>query len=240
MRIDEAFCLTDKQTYTAEEFAKKVAPLRGKSRAMYTKFLVCPYCKISNCEFVRSRNTVYFEMNEDQQHRPGCLYALEEYSQEKIKADIKKNKIAYLENALEMVYGLHQPFPIDYTQKTKTAFIRRVPQKRLETMRKDDFYCYKIFYGKVIVEPHFTETDKFYLLKSKENASVICKIKITDTTFKFLPVEYKLFSPTQPRFICFVGYFKKIYKEDVYGNEPFIEPIHSTVLIHSRLIKIET
>lgn len=240
MKLDEAFCLTDNRMYTAEELLKKISSLRGKAKEEYTKFLVCPYCKVPNCEFIHTRRISCFEMDDDQQHRPGCIYNLEEYSQEKIKSDIQKRKITYLESALNLVYNLYQSSPTALPQEEKIANIRRVPQKRIDApLRSEDFFCHKLYYGFVLVEPHFTETDKYYLLKSKQDGSAICKITITDTTYKFLPIEYKLLSPTQPRFLCFLGYFKRTFIEDVYGNNQYKEDIHTTSLIDSRLIKIE-
>lgn len=240
MKLDEAFCLTDNRMYTAEELLKKISSLRGKAKEEYTKFLVCPYCKVPNCEFIHTRRISCFEMDDDQQHRPGCIYNLEEYSQEKIKSDIQKRKITYLESALNLVYNLYQSSPTALPQEEKIANIRRVPQKRIDApLRGEDFFCHKLYYGFVLVEPHFTETDKYYLLKSKQDGSAICKITITDTTYKFLPIEYKLLSPTQLRFVCFLGYFKRTYTEDAYGNNQYKEDIHTTSLIDSRLLKIE-
>lgn len=240
MKLDEAFCLTDKRLYTAEELLKKTSFLRGKAKEEYTKFLVCPYCKAPNCELVHTRRVLCFEMDDDQQHRPGCIYNLEEYSQEKIKFDIQKRKITYLRSALDLVYNLYQNSPTALPQEEKIANIRRVPQKRIDTpLRSEDFFCHKLYYGFVLVEPHFTETDKYYLLKSKQDGSAICKITITDAIYKFLPIEYKLLFPTQPRFVCFLGYFKRIHTGNAHRNNQYKEDIHTTSLIDSRLIRIE-
>lgn len=236
MRIDEAFCLADKKMYTAEEFKEKIATLRGVNREAYLKFLVCPYCKVPSCEFVKPRSSAYyFELNDEQQHRAGCVYDLDEYQQDRIKADLQMRKTTYLEQALNMVYNLYLTFPNSIPRDEKVLAFRRVPQKRIDTiLYREDYGKYKIFYGTVLVESHFTEAEKHYLLKSKKDNSVICKIAVTDTVFTFLPTEYKTLSPTEPRFICFLGYLKKDFPDHI--NEQY----YTTNLMDSRLIKIET
>lgn len=237
MKIDEAFCLTDKKMYTADEFKEKVATLRGINREAYLKFLVCPYCKVPSCEFVKPRaSTYYFELNDEQQHRTGCVYGLDEYQQDKIKTDLQMRKTTYLEQALNMVYNLYLNFPNSIPQEEKVLNIRRVPQKRIDTiLYREDYGQYKIFYGTMLVESHFSEAEKHYLLKSQKDNSVICKITITDTVFKFMPMEYKDLSPTEPRFICFLGYLKKYSPNPKRDDEKY----YTTNLTDSRLIKIE-
>lgn len=241
MIIDEAYCLSDNTIYTPDELAKKLSTVRGLNRDYYLKYLTCPYCKVVNCEYVYKRKASYFDLNDEQEHRHGCIYSMEEYSQEKIKDDIKKKKYYAVERTIQAIFDNYCNSPTDIPKSTKVTSLKRIPQRRIDLpLRVDDFYKYKVFYGKVIVQPHFTQNDKYYLLRSVKDNTVLCKITVTDTLYKFLPIEYRLVS-NEPRFVCFFGYFKRALTDKPHTEKDEIqkEEYRTIGLINSSFIKME-
>lgn len=229
MIINEAFCLTNKTLYTAEEFKEFIKSYRGVKRKEYTEFLVCPFCKITKCTFIYKRKSSYFELEDFAEHRDGCIFNLDEIQQSKIKQLIINRNLSLIERNINNIFHVYYEDSTDIKTTIELKIKERFPQIRLENkLTAPDFGKYAIFYGNVIIEPHF-QNNKYIILRSKNSNEIICQLDITETIYKFLPKEYKQ-EKSYTGFICFLGFFSRVPSKE--------EKYHTSPIVDSRLLKI--
>ena len=242
-KFEEAFCSKIKRTIDINEISimYKLDPAKYKS---ISGSLYCPECRKAKLSFVNS-NKKYFRTFKASVHTENCSLKQDEMSAKVITKFIEDTKnsaavVRQIESALATLFPEElktvtadpnkneftktktvPPVGLDYKQK------KRIPRKRIDlTFSDEDLDNPKIFYGNVRAVWGKDKYNYTILLYSLKKSDLLCKIKITENVYKYIPKEYK----SKKDFNCAIS-FLAVLKN---SNENYFK----TSLRHSNYIKI--
>ena len=214
MDIEEAFCLADNKLYTADEFKVFISQRHNKlnepedrNREQYTKFLVCPFCKLAKCEYIYDERHPHFKIPETAEHKDGCFLKKEEYTQAELKNNLKRGNVAFIERAINEFVSVYS----GSESKARVSEFKRLPLK-LATLplRRSESGNLILYYGNVNVSVSGTENErgKELTLSSPLTGKAMYKITITDNVYRYMPEDVKeKLREDATRFVCFFGNF---------------------------------
>lgn len=191
----------------------------------YKDYFVCPECYQAKLAFVNAR-TPHFRSYPESLHKEGCSIAQEEMDAQTFNGELKNAKETTIAREMDSILitllskrekqnntasknNLKQVSSHPSKHKKPISKRKRPPRKRIDLpLNDEDFDCYKFFYGDVNLtwEDSSDGTYKKILLFSPETKKLLCKIKVTNLVYFYIPEEYK-----QPKkFSCHIVFLAKI------------------------------
>ena len=244
MKFEEAYNSFEKRTIPIYEVNELYLKDKTVFINFYKEHFYCPECRIAKLSFVNNSKP-YFRTHLSYQHSDNCSLAqqynhienaeklLSEYSNkdtisrqvqnlmnilldEKIKTN---NEITKHSNKLKT-----SSIIISNTNKFNT---KQLPRKRIDTpFVKDDFNCYKFFYGNVYISWEYNKIYGYhqFIIRSIKDKKFICRIKITDKVLSYIPKHYipKKSCNCKIVFLSSIQKDKKGYKKTTLQRSDFI------------------
>lgn len=227
MKFEEAFSDFDHITYSIDEIEKMYKYDKVRYANNYHDHFLCPECHKAKLSY-NDAETPYFKSYPHAKHAEDCslrqseMSAIkaeklvnDESSREEIQRQMERVLAMLLSNtsSTRSIGGTSETghstsqtlsFPINSLSK-------RFPKKRIDlAFRPEDFNCYKLYYGCVLVRwEQDKKNDKYrVLLYHAKQKHLVCRISVTNAVYQYIDMKFK-FSGTRECNVVFLAIFTR-------------------------------